>query len=122
VNLDDATELLRKQIWMVLGKNLEKGFEVALKRRAAVLPELFEIGLTSKLRLNETLPIDVRIEQVRKEMEDFAAELDVQIPSLPRKYKRLRSRLKGIAAYCNHLSAEHAELEIMVREKLRIAR
>lgn len=118
MTLGSAEELLRREVLLALGVDFEKRFEAILRLRSETLQELFEIGITSRLTLDETLPIETRIEQVRKEMEDLASDLDLQLPSLPRKHRKLKGKLKGMAATCNELSARHFQLERILQERM----
>jgi uncharacterized protein YukE len=60
----------------------------------------------------------VQIELVRKEMEDLAQSLEAQLPSLDKRYRKVHSKLKGLASRCNRLAAMHDKIEIWKRERI----
>ena len=112
--MDDLSEGIRSRIRL----RYEQQFETILKEHSEVLQEMYEIGITSRLSLSQTQPIEIRIERVRKEMEDLASDLEVQLPSLPKKYSKVRRRLESLAAFCYKLSGEFIELERRAQEKI----
>ena len=91
-------------------EDLGEAFNAVLKKRSKLLSELFVIGITSRLRLDETQNLGFRAEQVRRDLEDLASELERRLSDLPRKYEKTRRNLKGIAALCNGISARFSEI------------
>ena len=114
---DDA-ESLHAEVLKFQRTYFEKDFERVARKREKVLQELAEIGMFSQLRLDMNASVEIRTEQVMREMEGLAANLQVQIPSLPRKLRKTQRELKEIAAFCGRLMKDYHELDRRVKENI----
>jgi hypothetical protein len=75
-----------------------------LRRRSKLLQELFEVGVKSRIPPGFNGPEEVVLEQVRREKEDLAHEMEPLLPSLPGECQKMHRKLKTLAAECNTVS------------------
>jgi len=117
VILDNRREHVLEDIFLDARARLDKEFERILGERSELLKELFEVGIASRTNLDSDAPAEVKAEQVRKEMETLASDLEVQLSSLPRKYAKTHRKLRSLASRCNRLGSRYFRLEAMAKDR-----
>ncbi len=91
---------------------LDREMRSILKRRSKLLQGLSEVGIKSRIPPGFNGPEEVVLEQVRREMDDLAHEMEPLLPSLPGECQEMHRKLRTLAAECNSLASRCFQLRV----------